>query len=57
MAPLPRLFDTFNADRSKSGNHRVTWFALLELKINKHIKNINMVIIDLNSIDIFLGHD
>jgi len=30
-APLPRLFDIFNADRTRSGNHKVTWFVLLKL--------------------------
>jgi len=50
-ASLPRLFDTFNVDRTRSGNHKVTQFALLELE------NINIVVIDLNGTYIFLGHD
>ena len=40
-----------------SGNHKVTQFVPLELEINGYTENINIVVIDSNSIDIFLEHD
>ena len=52
---LPKLFNIFNVDKTRSKNHRVTQFVLLELEINKHIENI--VVINLNSMDIFLEYD
>ena len=57
MALLPRPFNTFNIDRTRSENYRVTWFAPLELEINRYIENINTVVTDLNSIDMFLEYD
>ena len=56
-APLPRLFDIFNADRTGSENHKVTWFVLLKLEINEYTENINIVVVDLDSMNMFLGHD
>ena len=50
-APLPKLFDTLNVDGTRSGNHKVTQFVLLELE------NIDMVVIGLNGTDIFLEYD
>jgi len=35
----------------------VTRFAPLELKINRYIEKINIVVIDLNSINIFLEYN
>ena len=57
MALLLRPFNIFSIDRTRSRNHRVTWFALLELEINKHMSNINVVVINLNSINIFLKYN
>jgi len=54
---LSRLFNTFNTDRTRSGNYRVTYFALLKIEINGHTENINTVITDLNSMDMFLKYD
>jgi len=56
-ASLLRLFNTFNLDGTKSGKHIVTQFVSLKLKINKYIKNTDIVLIDLNSIDMFLGYN
>ena len=55
MEPINRLFEIFNIDRTKNGE--VTWFAPLELEINRHIEYIDTAVIDLNGIDIFLGYD
>ena len=41
---LFRPFNTFNVNRTRSSNHRVTQFAPLELEINKHIENINITV-------------
>jgi len=57
MILLPKLFNIFNVDKTRSKNHRVTQFVLLELEINKHIENIDIVVINLNSIDIFLEYN
>jgi len=54
--PLPRPFNTFNADGTRSGNHRVTQFIQLELEINGHTENIDAVVIDLKSIDMVLEY-
>ena len=53
--PIDRLFKVFNTDRTK--NRKVTGFVLLEVKINRCKEWINIAVTDLNSIDIFLGHD
>ena len=45
IVSLPKPFDIFNIDRNRSKNHRITWFALLELQINGYIENIDAVII------------
>ena len=48
-------FKVFNADGTK--NREVTRIALLEVKINRYKKHINVVVTDLNRIDMFLEHD
>ena len=55
MRPINFSFEVFNADRTK--NKEVMRFVLLKLEINKHIEKINIVVIDLNSMDIFLEYD
>ena len=52
---LPKSFEFFNTDRTK--NRKVTQFVSLELEINRYIKNINIAVMDLNSIDIFLEYN
>ena len=49
------LFEVFNADSTK--NREVTRFSPLKIKINGHKEQINIVVIDLNSTDMFLEHD
>jgi len=53
--PINRSFKVYNADGTK--NREVIWYVLLEVKINRHKEQINAVITDLNSIDMFLGYD
>jgi len=42
MESMDRLFEVFNADRTK--NREMTRFILLKLEINRHIKKINIAI-------------
>ena len=55
MVSLETPFKVYNSDRTK--NRKATQFVSLEMKINEHTKNISIVVTDLNSMDIFLGHD
>jgi len=53
MEPIDKLFEVFNTDRTK--NEKVTRFTPLKLKIDRYIKRINTLVINLNSMDMFLG--
>jgi len=55
IKPILKLFDIFNANGTK--NRKVTWFASLKLKINRYMKKINIVVIDLNRIYILLEYN
>jgi len=48
-------FEVFNANGTK--NREVTKVAPLEIKINRHKKTLEAVIMDLNGTDMFLGYD
>jgi len=48
-------FEVFNADGTK--NREVTKVAPLEIKINGHKKILEVVVMDLDRTDMFLGHD
>ena len=48
-------FEVFNADRIK--NREITKVASLEIKINEHKEILEAAVTDLNSTDMFLGHD
>jgi len=52
---LETPFKVYNTNRIN--NRKATQFVSLEIKINGHIENISIVVTDLNSMDIFLGHD
>ena len=52
---MDRLFKVFNVNRTK--NREVTRFISLELEINEYIEKINVVVIDLNSTDMFLEYN
>ena len=55
MESMNRLFKVFNVDKTKNGE--VTQYIPMEAKINRYKKQINTVVTDLNSIDIFLGYN
>ena len=55
MRPINFSFKVFNTDGTK--NREVTKVASLEIKINKHKKQLEAAVIDLNRMDMFLGHD
>jgi len=53
--PIKFSFEVFNANGTK--NREVTKVAPLEIKINRHKKTLEAVIMDLNGTDMFLGYD
>jgi len=55
MELIERSFEVFNVDKTKNG--KVTRFILLEVEINIHKEQINVVVTDLNGTDMFLGYD
>ena len=48
-------FEVFNADGRK--NREVTKMVPLEIKINGHKETLKAVVMDLDRMDMFLGHD
>ena len=52
---IERSFKVFNIDGTK--NRKVTWFAPLKVKINRHKEQIDAVVTDLYSMDMFLGYN
>jgi len=46
---------SFDADGTK--NEEITKVASLEIEINGHKEQLEAVVIDLNGMDMFLGHD
>jgi len=55
MKPINFSFKVFNTDGTK--NEKVTKVAPLEIEINKHKKQLKVAVTDLNSMDMFLGHN
>ena len=53
--PINLSFEVFNANRTK--NWEVTKVASLEIEINRHTEQLEAAVIDLNSTNMFLGHD
>ena len=53
--PINFSFKVFNADRIKNGE--VTKVASLEIEINRYKEQLEAAGMDLNSMDMFLGHD
>ena len=48
-------FEVFNTDKMK--NREIIKIVPLEIEINGHREQLEAVIIDLNGMDMFLGHD
>jgi len=55
MKPINFLFEVFNANGTKNGE--MTKVVLLEVEINGHKEILEVVVMDLNGTDMFLGHD
>ena len=55
MRPINFLFEVFNVDGMKNGE--VIKVAPLEIKINEYKEQLKAAVIDLNGMDMFLGHD
>ena len=53
--PINFLFEVFNTDGMKNGE--VTRVAFLKIKINGNKKQLEAAVMDLNSMDMFLGHN
>ena len=53
--PVNFSFEVFNANGTK--NREVTKMAPLEIEINRHKETLEAAVMDLDGIDIFLGHD
>jgi len=53
--PISFLFEVFNTDRMKNGE--VTRVAPLKIKINGYKEQLEAAIMDLDGMDMFLGHD
>jgi len=53
--PINFSFKVFNIDRMKNGE--VIKVALLEIEINRYKEQLKATVMDLNSMDMFLGHD
>ena len=55
MKPINFSFKVFNTDGTK--NREVTRIAPLEIEINSHKEQLEAAVMNLNGMDIFLGHD
>jgi len=53
--PINFSFEVFNMDGMKNGE--VTRVAPLKIEINEHKEQLEAAIMDLNEMDMFLGHD
>ena len=53
--PINFSFEVFNTNGIKNGE--VTKVAPLEIKINRHKETLEAAVMDLDGIDMFLGHD
>ena len=55
MKPINFSFKVFNVDRMK--NREVTKIVPLEIEINRYKEILEAAVMDLNGMDMFLGHD
>jgi len=53
--PINFSFEVFNVNRTKNGE--VTRVVPLEVKINRYKEQLEAAVIDLNGMEMFLGHD
>ena len=55
MKSINFSFEVFNTDGTK--NREVTKVVPLEIEINRHKEQLEAAVMDLNGMDMFLGHD
>ena len=55
MKPINFSFEVFNTNGTK--NEEVTRVVLLEIEINSYKEQLEVAAMDLNRMDMFLGHD
>ena len=55
MKPINFSFEVFNTNGTK--NEEMTRVVLLEIEINSYKEQLEVAVMDLNRMDMFLGHD
>ena len=54
---LPKPFDIYNSDGSRNGEKIIKEFVLLEINSNRHIEQIDAVVLEIKETDLFLEHN
>jgi len=54
---LPKPFDMYNSDRSRNGEKTIKEFVPLEINSDRHIKQIDIGVLEIKETDLFLGPD
>jgi len=54
---LPRPFNVYNSDGSRNGEKTIREFVPLEINLNRHIEQIDIVVSEIKEMYLFLGHD
>ena len=54
---MPLTIPVYNIDGTLNKNGFIKEFAMLQLAINDHYKYIDLAVIELEDMDLFLGHD
>jgi len=54
---LPRLFNMYNSDGSRNREKTIREFIPLEINSNRHIEQIDAVVLEIKETDLFLGHN
>ena len=54
---MPLTILVYNADGTLNKNRSIKEFATLQLAINDYYEYINLIVIELEDIDLFLGHN
>ena len=54
---MPLAIPVYNTDSTLNKNRSIKKFAILQLAINDYYKHIDLAIIELENINLFLGHN
>jgi len=54
---LLRSFNVYNSDESRNGEKTIMEFVPLEINSNRHIEQIDAVVLEIKEMDLFLGHN